>query len=102
MPSRRKDNLMQFGGDLAIKISRQIIAERKAWRSALGVPQGFQIPEKPLPATEAERLAEIAKVTEELDRVTMACIASPPGPECESLAHHMLWLRSRLIALKYR
>jgi hypothetical protein len=45
-----------------IVIGEQIEAARKEWRCALGIPQGLEIPDKPLPATEEERLAELAEV----------------------------------------
>ena len=95
------DLMGQLGGDYAIELARRVMAARGEWRSALGVPQGFEIPEKPLPATEEERLAELAEVRAKLDQVTAARLASPPGPECESLGHHLLALRHRWVALKY-
>lgn len=84
-----------------IEIGNQIDAERKEWRSALGVPQGLRIPEKPFPATEEERLAELAILRQKLDQVFAARLAAPPGPEFESLGHEMVMLRDRWIKLKY-
>jgi hypothetical protein len=78
------------------EIAKQITAERKAWRKALGVPQGFEIPEKPLPKTEEECLAELEAVMRKESEVLKTVFSGmPPGPEYESAGLHMVVLRDR-------
>ena len=76
---------------------KRILAERDARRQALGVPQRFKIPPKPLPSTFEELEAELAEVTAKLEEVTAACFRDPPASqERESLGRHMLSLQYRL------
>jgi hypothetical protein len=80
-----------------IEIANRILAERAAWKSALGVPQGFEIPRKPMPTTWEELGVELAEVTAKLEEVTAACLGDPPASqERESLTRHMLTLQERL------
>ena len=87
----------------AARIAKRLLAERMAWRLALGVPQGFKIPEKPMPATLEDLEAELAEVSAELAKVTGARFAAPLGQEAEALGFNMVALRDRrwkLLALK--
>ena len=80
---------------------KRIEAKRAAWRAALGVPQGFLIPEPPLPATDAERRAELVIVTEREHQAYRSRMRLPPGPESESSGEAMIayqFLRWRLMA----
>ena len=78
------------------QIARRIVAERDAWRQALGFPQGFEVPPKPLPSTIEELEAELAEVMAKAEEVTAACFReAPPSQERESLARHMLALEYR-------
>ena len=65
------------------------------------MPQGFQIPEKPLPKTEEECLAELAAVRKKEMEAYRACTSGmPPGPELESKGLHMVMLRERRVRLQ--
>src|SRR5262249_6235876 len=80
----------------AARLSRQFAGERKAWRYALGVPQGFEILETPLPETKEECLAELAAVMRKERLVLKAAFSGMrPGPEYESIGLHMVVLRDR-------
>src|SRR5262245_3875074 len=83
--------------DALNEIARQLDEEERAWRKAIGSPGGFEIPEKPLPATEEECLAELALVTRlglEALEVRMR-LADVPGPEYESAGYALLAYQSR-------
>ena len=67
-----------------MKIAEKIQAERAAWRNALGVPRGFQIPDHPLPATAGECRSEIERVRKlEVAALELRCVL-PPGQEYET------------------
>src|SRR5262245_22520730 len=91
---------VQLSAEGFAEIAKRITAERKAWRKALGVPQGFLIPEKPLPETEEECSAELAVVKMKQMEAYRACLGMPPGPEYESRALHMVLLRDRRVKLQ--
>ena len=46
-----------------IKLGEKVLATREARRIALSMPRGFEIPERPIPATRAEREAELRQFT---------------------------------------
>lgn len=79
------------------RIGRVIEREREQQRQALSLPRGVDVPEAPMPATEEERLAELAQVREELERVTARALdpSLPDGPERESNGRKMVVLRAR-------
>jgi hypothetical protein len=80
-----------------IEIAKRIHAERAAWKSVLGVPQGLKIPKKPMPTTWEELGVELAEVMAKLEEVTAACLGDPPpSQERESLARHMRTLEFRM------
>ena len=78
-----------------IAIAREIEAKEAIWRTELGVPRGFEIPEKPIPASRAEREAEHAIARELETSAFQASLALPPGPERQSQVVAMLALRDR-------
>jgi hypothetical protein len=97
MIRREKGIRRTYTAQYMSEIGKRIVAERDARREALGVPQGFKIPPKPLPSTLEELEAELAEVTAELEKVTAACFRdSSPSQERESLGRHMLSLQYRL------
>jgi hypothetical protein len=91
--------MVQLTGKAAVEISRRIAAKRTAWRQALGVPQGFAIPDKPIPATRAEIEAELAIVTNLALAAMRAKERLPPGPEHEAQALAMVKHRDRRVQL---
>jgi hypothetical protein len=91
--------MVQLTGKAAAEICARIAAKRAAWRQALGVPQGFPIPDKPIPTTMAEIEAELARVTELENAAFRASLRLPPGPEHESQALAMVAYRDRRVML---
>ena len=85
----------QLAGKALIEACRRITAERAARRTALGVPQGFTIPDDPIPATAEECRAEMAIVERlEIDAYHLS-ISLPPGQERESAGAAMVHHRDR-------
>jgi hypothetical protein len=85
----KKIRFGQFTVEAMIAISERILANKRAWRTAVGVPQGFLIPEKPLPATEEAMRAEVAEISAEIEALTEARERAPLGQEAESLGFHL-------------
>lgn len=93
-PSNSGFCFVQLTAEGAERISKRIEAKEAAWRTALGVPQGFLIPEPPLPATDAERRVKLAIVTELEHQAYLARLRLPPGPESESSCEAMVAYRN--------
>ena len=86
---------VRLTGAAMVEICNNIAAERIAWRKAIGVPQGFDIPKKPFPPTAKECRAEIAELEKlEGDAYRLSC-SLPPGPERESAGNAMVFYRDR-------
>jgi hypothetical protein len=62
MPKRIRIGHIRPSTEQLIEIARKLNAEERARRLALGVPQGFEIPEKPLPTTLEALEAELVEV----------------------------------------
>jgi hypothetical protein len=83
-----------------MKIAEKIEAERAAWRNALGVPRGVQIPDDPLPATAEECRAEIERVRKlEVAALELRYVL-PPGQEYESAGAALVYWRGIRIRLE--
>jgi hypothetical protein len=93
------DLYVSLTGEAMIAAAERIVAEEAAQRRALGVPDGFEIPPKPIPATNAECLAEIDELTELQREAYQIHISLPPGPECESAGAAMVFYRDRRVWL---
>lgn len=89
----------QLTGEAMIEIANKVVAERAARRKALGVPEGLEIPPKPIPATKAECIAEIAALIERQQKAYEASISLPPGPERESAGAAMVCNRDRRVRI---
>jgi hypothetical protein len=97
MIKRAKVRHRSYSPEYLSEIDKRIVAERAAWKSALGLPQGFKIPKRPMPTTWEELGVELAEVTAKLEEVTAACLGDPPpSQERESLTRHMLTLQNRM------
>jgi hypothetical protein len=97
MIKRAKVRHRTYIPEYLIEIGKRIVAERAAWKSALGLPQGFKIPKKPMPTTWEELGAELAEVADKLEEVSAACLDDPAASqERESLARHMRTLQYRM------
>ncbi len=90
---------VQLTGEAMTELANKILAEEAAQRRALGVPDGLEIPPKPMPATKAECLAEIAELTELQRAAYEASLSLPPSPEHEFAAAAMVAYRDRRIRL---
>jgi len=86
---------VRLTGGAMVEICNKIAAERAAWRKALGMPQGFDIPKKPVPATAEECPAEIVIVKRLEVEAYHLSISLPPGQERESAGNAMVFYRDR-------
>jgi hypothetical protein len=82
------------------KIAEKIEAERAAWRKALGVPQGLEIPDDPIPPTAEACRAEIERVRKLEIAALDLRYALPPGQEYESAGAAMVYWRGRRWSLE--
>lgn len=93
------DLYVSLTGEAMIAAADRILAEDAAQRRALGVPDGLEIPAKPIPPTKAECLAELAELTELQREAYEARMSLPPGPECESAGEAMVYYRDRRVRI---
>jgi hypothetical protein len=90
---------VRLTGAAMVEICNRISARDAALRAALGVPEGLEIPPKPIPPTKEDCLAEIAELTELQREAYQTRMSLPPGPECESAGFAMVYYRDRRIWL---
>jgi hypothetical protein len=83
----------QFTPEAMIRRAREIEAKERAWRAALGVPEGFLVPDKP--AAEEGLRAEVAEISAEIEAITEARDRAPLGQVAESLDFHLTKLHQR-------
>jgi hypothetical protein len=94
--TKRKPIRGQLTTEAMIAIAERILAEKEAWRAALGVPKGVLVPDEPtLPATEEELRAEVAEISAKIEAITEARERAPHGQEAESLGFHLTKLHQR-------